>query len=194
MIRARRPSQPRRDTPPTPTARRRCRPSPAATARRRCTTRSPAPARATVARWRSCARPRWRPMRPAELPVWRRSGFWTTSLQTLDLRRSRRSPRRRRAGVPDVVTRTLPDRPRAGRIVQSAGSVVHVELDARSPSEGVILCSLEDAFREHAELVAPWYSQAPDDRPPQARGRQRRVLDRRRVPARARGTGRGGPV
>jgi Fe-S cluster assembly scaffold protein SufB len=60
--------------------------------------------------------------------------------------------------VPDVVARTLPDRARAGRIVQSAGSVVHVELDDRLRAKGVILCSLEDAFRDHAELVAPWYS------------------------------------
>ncbi|HEV7529908.1 MAG TPA: SufD family Fe-S cluster assembly protein [Solirubrobacteraceae bacterium] len=93
-----------------------------------------------------------------ELPVWRRSGFWTTSLQTLDLQALSTQPSPAPAGVPEVVTRTLPDRPRAGRIVQSAGSVVHVELDAELAAKGVILCSLEDAFRDHAELVAPWYS------------------------------------
>ena len=56
------------------------------------------------------------------------------------------------------MTRTLPERPRAGRLVQSAGAVVHVELDPALAERGVILCSLEDAFREHAELVEPWYS------------------------------------
>ena len=94
-----------------------------------------------------------------ELPVWRRSGFWTTSLQTLDpelLREPRADSQT--AGVPDVVRRTLPDRRFAGRIVQSAGAVVSVELDPALAEQGVILSSLEDAFREHAELVAPWYS------------------------------------
>lgn len=96
----------------------------------------------------------------SELPVWRRSGFWTTSLQTLDLEALESAPEGIDSGtaVPDVVTRTLPDRARAGRIVQSAGTVVHVELDAALAERGVILCSLEDAFREHEELVREHYS------------------------------------
>jgi Fe-S cluster assembly scaffold protein SufB len=94
----------------------------------------------------------------AELPVWRRSGFWTTSLESLDLDSLETEPSPAPAEVPDVVSRTLPERPRAGRIVQSAGTVVHVELDPVLQEKGVILCSLEDAFRDHAELVAPWYS------------------------------------
>jgi Fe-S cluster assembly protein SufD len=97
-----------------------------------------------------------------ELPVWRRSGFWTTSLQSLDpdlLRPSADAgPTPASGAVPDVVRRTLPDRPRAGRIVQSADAVVELELDPALAEQGVILCSLEDAFREHGELVAPWYS------------------------------------
>jgi Fe-S cluster assembly protein SufD len=96
----------------------------------------------------------------SELPVWRRSGFWTTSLQTLDLEALESAPEGIDSGaaVPDVVTRTLPDRARAGRIVQSAGTVVHVELDGALAERGVILCSLEDAFREHEELVREHYS------------------------------------
>jgi Fe-S cluster assembly protein SufD len=93
----------------------------------------------------------------SELPVWRRSGFWTTSLQSLNLD-ALSTHTGADTGVPDVVTRTLPDGPRAGRIVQSAGTVVHVELDEELAQKGVILCSLEDAFRDHAELVTPWYS------------------------------------
>ncbi len=92
----------------------------------------------------------------AELPIWRRSGFWTTSLQTLDLDALDASLDV--DGVPEVVSRTVPDGPRAGRIVQSAGQTVHLELDASLAEQGVILCSLEDAFRDHSELVAPWYS------------------------------------
>jgi Fe-S cluster assembly protein SufD len=93
----------------------------------------------------------------SELPIWRRSGFWTTSLQSLDLD-ALSTQSAVDTGVPDVVTRTLPDGPRAGRIVQSAGTVVHVELDETLAQKGVILCSLEDAFRDHSELVTPWYS------------------------------------
>jgi Fe-S cluster assembly scaffold protein SufB len=94
----------------------------------------------------------------AELPVWRRSGFWTTSLQSLDLDALTHEPAPAPQAVPDVVARTLPDRPRAGRLVQSAGSVVHVELEAALAQKGVILCSLQDAFRDHPELVGRWYS------------------------------------
>ncbi|HTW42311.1 MAG TPA: SufD family Fe-S cluster assembly protein [Solirubrobacteraceae bacterium] len=91
-----------------------------------------------------------------ELPVWRRSGFWSTSLQSLDLDALQTSIDER--AVPDVVTRTLPERPRAGRIVQSAGAVVHVELDEQLAERGVLLCSLEQAFAQHGELASKWYS------------------------------------
>jgi Fe-S cluster assembly scaffold protein SufB len=96
----------------------------------------------------------------SELPVWRRSGFWTTSLQTLELDALESVPEGIDSGaaVPDVVTRTLPDRARGGRIVQNAGAVVHVELDGALAERGVILCSLEVAFREHEELVREHYS------------------------------------
>jgi Fe-S cluster assembly scaffold protein SufB len=97
-----------------------------------------------------------------EPPVWRRSGFWTTSLQGLDLDALGPESGSEEAGesdaVPAVVRRTLPDRSRAGRIVQSASSVVEVELDPELAEQGVILCSLEDAFRDHGELVSAWYS------------------------------------
>jgi Fe-S cluster assembly protein SufD len=97
-----------------------------------------------------------------EPPVWRRSGFWTTSLQGLDLDALVVEPGSEEGGeadaVPAVVRRTLPDRLRAGRIVQSAGAVVEIELDPELAKQGVILCSLEDAFRDHGELVTAWYS------------------------------------
>ncbi len=95
----------------------------------------------------------------SELPVWRRSGFWTTSFEGLDL--DALEVRHHAAGedaLPEIVRATLPKRPRAGRIVQLDGSVVHVELDPELAARGVILCSLEDAAREHSELFAQWYS------------------------------------
>jgi Fe-S cluster assembly protein SufD len=97
-----------------------------------------------------------------ELPVWRRSGFWTTSLQSLDLDALETSvPSHEdtlQDAVPEVVRRTLPDRPHAGRIVQSGGAVVQVELDEGLAERGVILCSLEQAFHDHGELVSEWFS------------------------------------
>ncbi len=145
----------------SPTARlhyaaRRPRKRPAATARRASTTRSPVPARATGARSSSCARPRSPAYRSSELPVWRRSGFWTTTLEGVEL--DALDARAPGEGVPEIVTRTLPDGPRAGRIVQSASEIVHLELAPELAERGVILCSLEDAFRDQLELVAPWYS------------------------------------
>jgi Fe-S cluster assembly protein SufD len=92
----------------------------------------------------------------SEMPVWRRSGFWSTSLGSLEL--DSLDARAPTDGVPDVVTRTLPDGPRAGRIVQSAGKTVQLELDPSLKEKGVILCSLEDAFDDHPELVSSWYS------------------------------------
>ena len=92
----------------------------------------------------------------SELPVWRRSGFWTTSLQSLDLDALRTSVSER--DVPGIVARTIPERPRAGRIVQSAGAVVQVELDPALAERGVILSSLEEAFERHPDLVGEWFS------------------------------------
>ncbi len=102
-----------------------------------------------------------------ELPVWRRSGFWTTSFEGLRLDGLEVRHHEAAAGagaggeqrVPDVVLSTLPHQPHAGRIVQRDGSVVSVELEPALAERGVILCSLEDAAREHPELFAKWYSQ-----------------------------------
>jgi Fe-S cluster assembly scaffold protein SufB len=100
-----------------------------------------------------------------ELPVWRRSGFWTTSFAELDeglLARDATTdadtPYARAQGLPDFVANAIPDRPRAGRIVQLDESVVHIELDPTLAARGVILCSLEEAVTQHTELFAQWYS------------------------------------
>jgi Fe-S cluster assembly protein SufD len=93
-----------------------------------------------------------------ELPVWRRSGFWTTSFEDLDLDALQVRHHDPAEGVPQVVRDTVPERPRAGRIVQLDGSVVHVELDPELAARGVVLCSLEDAAREHTEVFTRWYS------------------------------------
>ncbi len=118
----------------------------------------------------------------SELPVWRRSGFWTTSFSELDLgalaqrthastpsgahpkghtqraHGKQASEHAADAGVPEFVSSAIPDRPRAGRIVQLDSSTVHVELDPQLAERGVILCSLEQAANEHTELFQQWYS------------------------------------
>jgi Fe-S cluster assembly protein SufD len=92
-----------------------------------------------------------------ELPVWRRSGFWSTGLQNVDLDALRTDGAAAPGAVPEVVARTLPERSRAGRIVQNGDRVVHVELEQELMERGVILCSLEDAFERHDELVRAWF-------------------------------------
>jgi Fe-S cluster assembly scaffold protein SufB len=94
----------------------------------------------------------------SDLPVWRRSGFWTTSFAELDLPALAAREHPRDAGVPDFVSDSIPDRPRAGRIVQLDSSIVHVELDPKLAEHGVILCPLDEAAREHKELFEQWYS------------------------------------
>ena len=106
----------------------------------------------------------------SELPVWRRSGFWTTSFAELDLDAlasrtyagtpsgAQASARARAQGVPDFVANAIPERSRAGRIVQLDSSVVHVELDPALAERGVILCPLEHAAEAHTELFEEWYS------------------------------------
>ncbi len=88
-----------------------------------------------------------------ELPTWRRSGFWRTSLDALDLDGLANRTYAADATLPSI----LGPGPRAGAIVQRGGSVVHVELDPALAAAGVILCSLEDAARDHAELFARYY-------------------------------------
>jgi Fe-S cluster assembly scaffold protein SufB len=92
----------------------------------------------------------------SELPVWRRSGFWTTSFQELAL--DELQSRGDASEIPQIVHDTLPERARAGRLVQSGGRVVHVELAPALATQGVVLCSLEQAASEHAELFERWFS------------------------------------
>jgi Fe-S cluster assembly scaffold protein SufB len=92
----------------------------------------------------------------SELPVWRRSGFWTTTFAELDL--DSLGPGEQTDQTPQFVTEALPDRPRAGRIVQVDNATARVELDPDLAAKGVVLCSLEQAAEEHSELFEQWYS------------------------------------
>jgi Fe-S cluster assembly protein SufD len=88
-----------------------------------------------------------------ELPRWRRSGFWQTSFQELDLDSLTAVEHPPSPRLPEIVA----DRRNAGVLVQRDASVVHVELDGELAARGVILCSLDQAAREHPELFERYY-------------------------------------
>jgi Fe-S cluster assembly protein SufD len=103
-----------------------------------------------------------------ELPIWRRSGFWTTSLADLDL--AALTPRAGE-GVPAIVRDTVVPLAHAGLLVQNGAGVVHCELDPALAERGVILCSLEEAADHHGELFARYYARRlPYDRDKLAAG------------------------
>jgi len=93
----------------------------------------------------------------AEPPVWRRSGFWTTSLRDLDLASLEPRHADPQAGIPAVVAEAIGERPRGGLLVQRGATVVHCQLDEGLAAAGVVLCPLEQAAREHPELFARYY-------------------------------------
>jgi Fe-S cluster assembly protein SufD len=88
-----------------------------------------------------------------ELPRWRRSGFWQTSFQELDLDALAPITHGPDPRLPEIVA----GQRNAGVLVQRDASVVHVEPDPELASRGVILCSLEQAAIEHTELFDRYY-------------------------------------
>lgn len=83
------------------------------------------------------------------LPSWRRSGFWTTSLRTLDLEAL--EPRRYEplTELPQIVRDHLGDEEHAALIVQRGASVVYADV----ADERITVMPLEQAVVEHADLV-----------------------------------------
>jgi Fe-S cluster assembly protein SufD len=106
--------------------------------------------RASLAELRAQARSAYERL---ELPMWRRSGFWTTSLDQLDL-----GALQTRTAAPQAIgPAQFAGQKSAGVLVQRDGSVVHTALDPALREQGVLLCSLEDAAREHTELFERYY-------------------------------------
>ncbi len=94
------------------------------------------------------------------VPQWRRSGFWTTSVKDLDLDgvQSRYYDAvGSRDELPATVRDLLGDEPLAALIVLRGDSVVYTELSDEAAQAGVIACSLEDAFEQHAAIAGAWY-------------------------------------
>ncbi|MBJ7355584.1 MAG: SufD family Fe-S cluster assembly protein [Thermoleophilaceae bacterium] len=95
----------------------------------------------------------------AELPEWRRSGFWTTSLKAVDfdaLQTRHYESVTSREELPQVVQDAIKGEEYAGLIVQRGASVIYTETAADNP-EGVIATTLEDAFANHEALVRKFY-------------------------------------
>jgi Fe-S cluster assembly protein SufD len=88
-----------------------------------------------------------------ELPTWRRSGFWRTTLADLDLE----ALRAREYDADPSLPAELANDECAGLIVQRGASVVHVEVDPELAERGVVLCSLEDAVRDHSQLFERYF-------------------------------------
>jgi Fe-S cluster assembly scaffold protein SufB len=79
-----------------------------------------------------------------DMPTWRRSGFWTTSLRGLEL--DALEPRRYEPGLPEL---DLGDEEHSALIVQRGASVVHTDVT----DERITVMPLEQAVEEHGELV-----------------------------------------
>ena len=95
----------------------------------------------------------------AELPEWRRSGFWKTSLSGLDLdslETRHYETVSSRAELPQVVQDVIEGEEYAGLIVQRGASVIYTEVAADNP-DGVIVSTLDQAFADHPALVVDYY-------------------------------------
>lgn len=95
------------------------------------------------------------------VPTWRRSGFWSTNLRELrldDLTVRTAEQLDERAQLPDLVRAAIGEEQEfGGLIVQRNGSVVWAELDPALAAQGVIVCSLEQAFERHFDLACSYY-------------------------------------
>ncbi|MGH2741423.1 MAG: hypothetical protein ACRDN8_02835, partial [Thermoleophilaceae bacterium] len=74
-----------------------------------------------------------------EVPTWRRSGFWTTSLRTLDL--DALEPRHYEPAdqLPAIVADAIGDDDLGGLVLQRGASTVHAYLDPGLAEQGVIV-------------------------------------------------------
>jgi len=87
-----------------------------------------------------------------EVPTWRRSGFWTTSLRNLDV--DALEPRRYEDYDSAVVNEHLGSEDHAALIVQRGASVVHTDVS----DDRIIVMPLEQAVEEHPDLVQEWFA------------------------------------
>ena len=87
-----------------------------------------------------------------DVPTWRRSGFWTTSLRGLDL--DALEPKRYDSLDSAIVRDHLADEDHAALIVQQGANVVHIDVS----DDRIIVMPLEQAVEEHSDLVAEYFA------------------------------------
>jgi Fe-S cluster assembly protein SufD len=87
-----------------------------------------------------------------DIPTWRRSGFWTTSLRGLDL--DALEPKRYDNLDSAIVRDHLADEEHAALIVQQGANVVHTDVS----DDRIIVMPLEEAVEEHSDLVAEYFA------------------------------------
>ncbi len=92
-----------------------------------------------------------------ELPRWRRSGFWTTSVDKLDLDALEARRYEPAVELPRVVADALGDDELGAAVVQRGASTVQSFVDPELAEQGVIVTPLEQAVEEYPELVREWY-------------------------------------
>ena len=88
----------------------------------------------------------------SEVPTWRRSGFWTTNLRSLDV--DALEPRRYEESDAEIVHEHLGGEEHAALIVQRGASVVHTDVS----DDRIIVMPLEQAVEEHPDLVQEWFA------------------------------------
>ena len=93
----------------------------------------------------------------AELPKWRRSGFWKTSVDKLELAALEARRYEPATELPGIVADALGDDELGALVVQRGASTVHAFIDPELAAQGVIVTSLEAAVEEYPELVREWY-------------------------------------
>jgi Fe-S cluster assembly protein SufD len=86
-----------------------------------------------------------------DVPTWRRSGFWTTSLRGLDLESL--EPKRYVSLDSALVRDHLGDEEHAALIVQQGANVVHCDVT----DERIVVMPLEEAVEKHSDLVAEYF-------------------------------------
>jgi FeS assembly protein SufD len=92
------------------------------------------------------------------LPKWRRSGFWTTSVDALELDALEARRHEPVDELPAIVADALGGDALGALVIQRGASTVHSFIDPELAAQGVVVSSLEAAIEEHPELVEAWYS------------------------------------
>ena len=90
-------------------------------------------------------------------PRWRRSGFWKTTVDALDLDALEARRYEPSVELPRVVADALGDDELGAAVIQRGASTVQSYVDPELAEQGLIVTSLERAVEEHPELVREWY-------------------------------------